>query len=86
MSRLLIKGGRPLCGEVRIKAAKNAVLPILAASLLTKDPCEICDVPALADISNMLRIMQGLGTNCKREEDVLTVRSDDLTNYIFLYT
>ena len=81
MSRLLIKGGRPLCGEIRIKAAKNAVLPILAASLLTKDPCEICDVPALADISNMLRIMQGLGTNCKREEDVLTVRSDDLTSY-----
>ena len=81
MSRLLIKGGYPLRGEVRVKAAKNAVLPILAATILTSEECEIRDVPKLTDIGNMLRIMQGLGTVCKREEDALFVKSNDLTGY-----
>ena len=81
MSKLLIKGGAPLQGEVRVKAAKNAVLPILAATILTEEECLIRDVPKIADIANMLRIMQGLGVSCEREEDVLRVKSDDLTAY-----
>ena len=81
MSKLLIKGGAPLKGEVRVKAAKNAVLPILAATILTHEQCEILDVPRIADIANMLRIMQGLGVTCAREGDMLVVKSDDLTGY-----
>ena len=81
MRKLLIKGGAPLQGEVRVKAAKNAVLPILAATILTEEECLIRDVPKIADIANMLRIMQGLGVSCEREEDVLRVKSDDLTAY-----
>ncbi len=81
MSKLLIKGGAPLSGEVRIKAAKNAVLPILAATILTREECVIKDVPKITDISNMLRIIQGLGAVCAVKEDAVTVKSDDLTSY-----
>ena len=81
MSKLLIKGGAPLRGEVRIKAAKNSVLPILAATILTSEECEIRDVPQITDISNMLKIMQGLGADCDKQEDVITVKSEDLTSY-----
>jgi len=62
MSKLLIKGGRPLRGETEIKAAKNAVLPILAATLLTEEPCEIHNVPVIADVDNMLKILRSVGS------------------------
>src|SRR4030095_16106199 len=53
MDSLLIKGGVPLNGEVLISSAKNAVLPILAATLLTKAPCVIRGVPDLSDVRFM---------------------------------
>jgi len=49
MSRLVINGGRPLCGVVRIQGAKNSVLPILAASLLADEPCVISNCPHISD-------------------------------------
>ncbi|MBQ7712254.1 MAG: UDP-N-acetylglucosamine 1-carboxyvinyltransferase [Clostridia bacterium] len=79
MSKLLIKGGRPLCGEVEIKAAKNAVLPILAATLLTEDRCEILNVPRITDVTNMMRIMRGLGSRVALEGEVLSVDNRDAT-------
>ena len=81
MSKLLIRGGNPLCGEVRVKGAKNAVLPILAATLLTGEECEIHDVPMITDITNMLYIMQSLGASSTREDDVISIRCDDLVSY-----
>jgi len=81
MGRLLIKGGNPLRGEVRIMAAKNAVLPMIAASFLTEGRCEICDVPHLTDVSNMLKIMQSLGSNATFIGDVITLDSADAAGY-----
>ncbi len=81
MSKLLVKGGSSLNGEVRIKGAKNAILPILAATVLTEEECVIRDVPHLTDIANMLRIIEGLGAKCLVEQDVITVKNDDLTSH-----
>ena len=53
MDSLEIKGGVPLHGEVQISGAKNAVLPILAATLLTREPCVIRNAPNLADVKTM---------------------------------
>ena len=61
MDSLEIKGGAPLHGEVEISGAKNAVLPILAATLLTREPCVIHRVPDLADAKTMCQILESLG-------------------------
>ncbi len=77
MSKLLIKGGSSLRGEYRVKAAKNAVLPIIAASLLTNEKCEIENVPNITDINNMLKIMRSLGANVSFEESVIEIESKE---------
>lgn len=61
MDRFVIKGGTRLEGSIRVNGSKNAALPLLAASLLTDQPVTLRDVPDLADISNMLRLLGELG-------------------------
>ena len=61
MDALLIHGGNPLVGEVRISGAKNAALPILAASLLTAESLRLDNVPRLKDISTMLALLGHMG-------------------------
>ncbi|MCI3921040.1 UDP-N-acetylglucosamine 1-carboxyvinyltransferase [Paenibacillus sp. TRM 82003] len=61
MEKLVIEGGRPLQGAVRIEGAKNAALPILAASILADGPVKIDNVPDLLDIHVMLDILRSLG-------------------------
>ncbi len=75
MDSLLIKGGVPLHGEVSISGAKNAVLPIMAATLLTREKCVIRRVPNLSDVQFMGRILSSLGATVKIEGDTVTVRS-----------
>ena len=57
MSQLLLKGGRHLDGEVQIQGAKNSVLPILAATLLTGDAVELKNCPWLKDVDASVRIL-----------------------------
>jgi UDP-N-acetylglucosamine 1-carboxyvinyltransferase len=61
MDRIVIEGGIPLCGEVETSGSKNSVLPILAATLLTDEPCVIRRVPDLSDVRFMLQLLQHLG-------------------------
>jgi UDP-N-acetylglucosamine 1-carboxyvinyltransferase len=61
MDALLIHGGNPLSGEVRISGAKNAALPILTASLLAAEPLQLGNVPHLKDISTMLALLGHMG-------------------------
>src|SRR5512143_3536459 len=61
MDALLIHGGNPLAGEVRISGAKNAALPILTASLLAAEPLKLGNVPHLKDISTMLALLGHMG-------------------------
>jgi UDP-N-acetylglucosamine 1-carboxyvinyltransferase len=63
MDRILIRGGVPLHGTVEISGAKNAALPIMAAALLTDEPLELTNVPDLADIASMQRLLQHLGVS-----------------------
>src|SRR5512146_2884277 len=75
MDSLMIKGGVPLEGEVQISGAKNAVLPILAATLLTKSPCVIRRVPNLSDVQFMGQILTWLGAKVQFSGDSVRVEA-----------
>ncbi len=61
MARILITGGRPLQGTVEVSGAKNAVLPILMASLLTDQPCQLKGVPHLKDVTTSIELLGHMG-------------------------
>ena len=64
MDNFIIRGGRPLSGQAVISGSKNAALPILAATLLTREKCEIKNVPELMDIKSTFELLNYLGKNC----------------------
>lgn len=66
MDRFIIRGGRRLEGTVTVASAKNAVLPILAACLLTEAECIIRNVPALEDVNTMLKLLAAMGVSVRR--------------------
>lgn len=61
MDKLLIQGGASLNGEIRAAGAKNSALPILAATLLTRDTVQVCNLPHLYDITSMLELLGCMG-------------------------
>lgn len=61
MDKIIIEGGTPLVGQVTISGAKNAVLPVLAATLLTQGKNEILEVPRVRDVKTMVDLVQDLG-------------------------
>lgn len=65
--RIVITGGRPLCGRVRVAGAKNAVLPIIAASLLTDQPTTLRDVPWLNDVYTACDVIEHVGVATRRQ-------------------
>ncbi len=68
MDKLLIQGGVPLNGEVRISGAKNAALPLMCAALLTREPLTLTNAPDLRDISTMLALLGKMGVGVARDE------------------
>ena len=81
MDSFLIKGGVPLRGTVEISGSKNAALPILAATLLTDEPCIIRRVPDLSDTRFMVRILESLGATAKFENGTVTVHAKKIKGY-----
>ena len=81
MDSFLIKGGVPLHGEVNISGSKNAALPIMAATLLTDEPCVIRRVPDLSDTRFMVKILESLGAQVKFENGTLTVHAKKIKGY-----
>lgn len=75
MSRLLIEGGQKLVGEIEVQGAKNAVLPIFAASLLTDGLVTIMDFPHIKDVHNMLAILKHIGCRIRLDKDTVTINS-----------
>ncbi len=65
MDKIVIEGGKPLQGEVQISGAKNAALPILAATLLAPGEHTLHNVPPLADIRTCKRLLANLGVRFK---------------------
>jgi UDP-N-acetylglucosamine 1-carboxyvinyltransferase len=78
MDKIIVHGGYPLYGSVRISGSKNSALPILAATLLTKEPCVISRVPDLSDIHYMLTILNELGCEVERASGTVTVRAENV--------
>jgi UDP-N-acetylglucosamine 1-carboxyvinyltransferase len=73
MQKLKIRGGKTLNGSVTISGAKNAALPIIAASLLTEGALALTNVPQLNDIGTMVRLLAQMGVTATREQDALTL-------------
>ncbi len=69
MDRIVIRGGRPLKGEIQIGGAKNAALPLMAASLLTSETLRLSNLPHLADISTMAKLLRKLGVAISMQGD-----------------
>ncbi len=69
MDNFVIRGGRPLQGEVCVSGAKNAALPILCSSILAESPCCYHNIPDLRDIATILDVLATLGLTSHREED-----------------
>ena len=73
MGAYQIIGGRPLCGVIPIHGAKNSMLPILAATLVSRGTCVLHNCPQISDADAALSILQSLGCQVKREGDTLIV-------------
>ncbi len=69
----MIEGGRKLFGKAEIESAKNSVLPLLAASVLSDEPVMIKKLPKIADVENMLRILSELGCKIKKDGDSVII-------------
>ncbi len=82
MERFIIKGGRPLKGEIEVSGSKNAFLPILAATLLTAEPCQIENSPLIQDGENALAILQGLGAKINRQGKKVLINSSGLNSFM----
>ncbi len=80
MEKLKIRGGRRLVGEIRTSGAKNAALPILAASLLTAQDLALHNVPDLADVRTMLKLLSGMGVKVDRSGHDVTLNAGEVVS------
>ncbi|MEZ4333256.1 MAG: UDP-N-acetylglucosamine 1-carboxyvinyltransferase [Myxococcota bacterium] len=78
VSRFVIHGGRPLSGEIRASGSKNAVLPMIAAALLTDEEVVLENVPSIRDVDVMLEIAAVIGAQIARAGDRVTIRAADV--------
>src|SRR3984885_8298003 len=78
MDKILVHGGHQLSGSVKISGSKNSALPILAATLLTREQCVIKNVPDLSDIHYMLQILSHLGAQVERASGTVTVACEKI--------
>jgi UDP-N-acetylglucosamine 1-carboxyvinyltransferase len=86
MDKIIVRGGRPLDGEVAVSGSKNAALPILISSLLTAEACEYHGVPDLVDINTTLKLLTGLGVSVDKESwsrgsGDLTIQAERVKNF-----
>ena len=81
MDTFIIDGGQRLYGKVLAQSAKNTVLPLLAASVLTDEQVKIRGVPSITDVENMLRILTEVGCNIKRQKDCAVIDSSNAVSH-----
>ena len=78
MDKILVHGGYPLSGSIKISGSKNSSLPILAATLLTREPCVVHGVPDLSDTHYMLQILTYLGAQVERASGTVSVTAEKI--------
>jgi UDP-N-acetylglucosamine 1-carboxyvinyltransferase len=81
MDCLVIKGGTPLKGEVKISGAKNAALPLMAATLLTREECVLRNLPNLSDVRFMVRILRSLGASAEMSRGTVRIRAKNIEGF-----
>ena len=81
MDRFIIEGPTPLAGRIAVGGAKNAVLPLMAASLLTRGVSVIANVPDLADVRFFMTILEGLGAECSLQDHELRIDTSGPTSH-----
>lgn len=90
MDQIVIQGGNPLRGEVAISGAKNAALPLMAASLLTPEPLTLCNLPRLADVWTMVQLLEQHGVKINTPADsekgsIISLNAAEITNTVAPY-
>jgi UDP-N-acetylglucosamine 1-carboxyvinyltransferase len=78
MDKILVHGGYPLSGSIKVSGSKNSSLPILAATLLTREPCIVHGVPDLSDTHYMLQILAHLGAQVERASGTVSVTAEKI--------
>jgi UDP-N-acetylglucosamine 1-carboxyvinyltransferase len=78
MDKILVHGGYPLSGSIKVSGSKNSSLPILAATLLTREPCVVHGVPDLSDTHYMLQILTYLGAQVERASGTVSVTAEKI--------
>ena len=81
MEKYIIDGGVKLSGKIRAQSAKNAVLPLLAASVLTDEQVRIRNIPVINDVENMLRILSEVGCKIKKQKDCAVIDSSNAVSH-----
>ena len=81
MDKYIINGGEKLYGTIQLQSAKNTVLPLLAASVLTDEEVKIRGVPTIVDVENMLRILNEVGCKIKRIKDCAYIDSSNAVSH-----
>ena len=86
MDKLIIQGGVPLSGEIRVSGAKNAALPLMCAGLLTSEQITLSNVPHLRDVSTMLRLLAQMGVEVSLDDRLgLSLRAERLSDPLAPY-
>lgn len=81
MDKIIVRGGKALAGNVKVSGAKNAVLPIIAASILAEEgTCIISDVPGLDDVRTICDLLKSMGISLTYDHEVLTIDASELTS------
>ncbi len=75
-----IKGGYPLNGEIDIHGAKNAILPIMVASLLTSEPIHLTNISYLSDVLTLSDLLKSMGMKVKIDKNAITLQADDISS------
>ena len=78
MDKIVVHGGHALSGSIKISGSKNSALPIIAATLLTREPCVLHRVPDLSDTNYMLQILRHLGADVERASGTVTVTAENV--------
>jgi UDP-N-acetylglucosamine 1-carboxyvinyltransferase len=85
MDRIRIVGGRPLRGRIPVSGAKNAALPLMAASLLTEQPVRLDNLPELADIKTLTLLLEQHGVKAERADHSITLEAAEIPNTVAPY-
>ena len=83
MAKFEITGGKKLYGQIRVAGNKNSVLPIMAACLLTEETCTIDNVPAISDVSVMIKLLLKCGAKIQKKDKQLKISAKNFKNRVF---